>query len=140
MTRDGVDVSRFVRFLAVGLTNAIVSYTVYLALITVAPPVRFRVLLAQLASYGAGIAWSFVWNRRWTFASRGQVGAEAVRFVVSQLAFMVGSAVALQLLVERQHLDSRVAWLAVMGPVTVLNYFVLRSWVFARAKRSATTA
>lgn len=120
----------FVRFLTVGVSNTAVSFVTYVVMLRLLRVVDARVLLAQLASYGAGIAWSYLWNRRWTFASRGPRGPEAGRFVVSQLLIMVGSAVLLSAVVERTAFGPTVAWCVVMALVTVVNFLVLRLWVF----------
>ncbi|HEU4630927.1 MAG TPA: GtrA family protein [Gemmatimonadaceae bacterium] len=121
----------FARFLVVGVSNTAVSFVVYVALLRLLRPVDARVPLAQLASYGAGIAWSYGWNRRWTFASRGPHRREATRFVTSQLLAMIGSAALLTALVEGAGIGPRLGWCLVMGLVTVVNFLVLRLWVFA---------
>jgi putative flippase GtrA len=120
----------FARFLAVGLSNTAVSFLTYLGMLRLLRTVESRILLAQLVSYAAGIAWSYVWNRRWTFASRARHGPEMSRFVASQLAFMLGSALVLSAVVERTGLHPTLAWCLVMALVTVLNFLVLRLWVF----------
>lgn len=127
---DGAAGATFVRFLLVGLTNTGISFLAFLLALRFLPAMGARVLTAQLLSYGTGLVWSYVWNRRWAFGSTAAVGAEAGRFLLSQVALMTGSAVLLALVVERLRVDPRLAWVGVMGVVTILNFTVLRAWVF----------
>lgn len=128
--RGGTGVATFARFLTVGVTNTGISFLVFVVALHILPATGARVLTAQFLSYGAGLAWSYAWNRRWAFGSTAAVGAEAGRFVVSQVALMVGSALSLAAVVERLHVDPRLAWVGVMAVVTLLNFMVLQAWVF----------
>jgi putative flippase GtrA len=119
-----------IRFLLVGLSNFAVSYVVYALAMTALAGSPVRALTSQALSYGAGIAWSFVWNRRFTFGSRGAAGEEFGRFLASQLAMLGVSSLTLWLLVDRAGLPPHATWLAVMTLITLANYLVSRHWVF----------
>ena len=57
----------FLRFAAVGATNAALSYAVLCLLLVILSDHPWRAGLAQAVSYAAGTVWSFFWNRTWTF-------------------------------------------------------------------------
>jgi putative flippase GtrA len=117
-----------VRFGVVGVSNTLVSFAVFWAAHHLMPAMG-----AQCISYAVGMVWSYYWNRRWTFQSQAKVTSEASRFFTLQLAFMVVSAGLLGLLVDRMHLPSGAAWLAVMTFVTAANFLASRFWAFKKA-------
>ena len=121
------------RFLVVGLTNTALSYGVFRLCLWLLPAFAVRASVSQLTSYGSGIAWSFAWNRAWTFKSRGSPAPQAVRFVTLQVAMMGLSSAAVGLLVDCFHLWPTPSWVAVMGLVTLLNFAGSRYWVFRSA-------
>jgi putative flippase GtrA len=118
------------RFVLVGLSNTTISYSVFWAALHL--PMRGpRATVSQLASYGAGTAWSFVWNRRWTFQSDGHLGRQAARFLFLQAALAATSAALVGLAVDREQLPPTPSWLGVIAVVTVVNFLLSRSWVFS---------
>ncbi len=126
-----------VRFGVVGLSNTLVSFAAFHALLHVLDDVSVRASLAQFGSYALGIGWSFFWNRRWTFRSDGAAGAaperpasQFVRFATLQAVLMVGSATSLGVLVDQLQQPPTLMWILVMGVVTVLNYVLSRYWAF----------
>ena len=86
--------------------------------------------ISQAIGYAAGIGWSFLWNSLWTFKTGALSNRRFIRFVGTQLAFLVLSSVALGFAVDRMAWNSTVSWLAIMAVVTVANYLVSRSYVF----------
>jgi putative flippase GtrA len=118
------------RFLLVGATNFLVSYAVFLLAMAALPALAVRALLSQALSYAAGIGWSFVWNRRYTFRSTGSASAQLRRFLALQLALLAASSLALWALVDRAGLNAHACWFGVMTLVTLVNYWLSRRWVF----------
>lgn len=118
------------RFLLVGVTNFLVSYAVFLLAMWALPALAVRAMVAQALSYAAGIGWSFLWNRRYTFQSAGPANAQFRRFLVLQLALLACSSLAIGWLVDGAGLSAHVAWFAVMTIVTLANYTLSRRWVF----------
>lgn len=124
------------RFGVVGVSNALISYlALWLALAALAQT-RRRVLLAQAISYIAGLLWSFIWNRRWTFRASDGGARQLASFLALQLALLLATALALEWLVTSAGWAIYAAWLAVMIPATTLNFLAQRAWVFAAAGRS----
>jgi putative flippase GtrA len=118
------------RFLLVGATNFLVSYAVFVLAMWALPALTVRAMVAQALSYAAGIGWSFLWNRRFTFQSAGPASAQFRRFLVLQLALLAASSLAIGGLVDGAGLSANAAWLAVMTLVTLINYRLSRRWVF----------
>lgn len=118
------------RFLLVGVTNFLVSYAVFALALWSLPALPARTMLAQALSYGAGIGWSFLWNRRYTFQSSGPAAAQFRRFLALQLALLAGSSLAIGALTDLSKFNPHVAWFAVMTLVTLVNYALSRHWVF----------
>lgn len=119
-----------VRFLFVGLSNFAVSFGVYLIGIRLLPDNGTRALIAQALSYSVGIAWSFVWNKVFTFKSGGRSATELPRFLALQFSMLALSSLSLWLLVDQSRLHPTLSWIGVMGMVTVANFLGMRLWVF----------
>jgi putative flippase GtrA len=123
---------QFVRFLVVGLSNTLISYSVFLLLFHALDQASAPAAIAQIASYASGTVWSYYWNRIWTFKSKTSVLHEAPAFFVSQLVLLFISSAGLGLLVDYFGLPPTASWLAVMAFVTILNFVVLQKLVYKR--------
>ena len=84
--------SSFFRFVAVGLSNFAISLTVFRVLLALPWTFQFKASVCQLVSYATGTIWSFVWNRRFTFRSKGSIRGQALRFVSLQTGLALASA------------------------------------------------
>ena len=122
------------RFLLVGVSNTALSFVVFWLCLWVLPRHPVQATVAQLVSYVAGIAWSFLWNRRWTFRSRGPAAGQAVRFTVLQVALWLLSTGQIYLAVNYLGLPEWPSWVAVTGFITVVNFLGSRYWAFRDAQ------
>jgi putative flippase GtrA len=122
--------ARFARFLLVGLSNALVSFVVFQGLLRWFHDGALAVSLCQLASYTAGVAWSFYWNGRFTFRSQTLAAGQGLRFVVVQLALAGASAAGIALCVKGLGWAPTLSWFIIMAPVTLANFLLSRYWVF----------
>ena len=119
---------QLLKFLAVGVSNTLISYLVFL--------VCYNALLAgsaftsQAISYAAGIVWSFIWNRRWTFAGASGSGSSFITFLALQLMLLLLSSSSLALVKRTTDWNLNYAWVLVMGVVTALNFVVSKKFVF----------
>jgi putative flippase GtrA len=120
----------FARFIVIGVSNAGIGFGVYWLGLHSPWRVRFQATLSQLVAYAIGIAWSFYWNRRWTFRSTAPAGKQALRFTLLQIGCAVSSATALGLLVDTLHYNASWCWLGVMSVITVANFGLSRYWAF----------
>jgi putative flippase GtrA len=117
-----------IRFGVVGVSNTVIGFAAFWSLHHLMPAAG-----AQGVGYTLGGLWSYYWNRRWTFQSRGKVAGEASRFLSLQFGFMLLSSMLLGLLVDHAHLPSWPCWLAVSALITVLNFVASRYWAFKPA-------
>jgi len=122
---------RFFRFLLVGLSNALISFIVYLVMLALLPHAVGMTSLAQAIAYGAGTFWSYAWNRIWVFGSRNKVIKEGGRFLVVQVSLMLISMAAIGVAADGLGTDPVRAWIMVMAVITILNFLLLRWWTFA---------
>lgn len=130
---------RFSKFLVVGAANTLLSLAVFNVLIAFtgsgAPA-------ANAVAYALGIANSYFWNRRWTFADRKHVPAARTfpRFVVTNLA---GLAITTAVVAALEYATGGVPLLAalsrplLLNAIEVLAIMVGLVWNFTVSKRWA---
>ena len=131
---------KFPRFLAVGFSNFVVSFTVFRVLLALPWSSQFKASLCQLASYGAGTVWSFIWNRRFTFRSTEPILGQALRFVSLQASLALVTASLIGLSVDILELPPTPSWLAIMGVATIVNFLLAKRWVFRSTDSTGVTS
>lgn len=121
------------RFVLVGVTNAVIGWSVFSIMLGVdLLPEAGRAAVAQVCAYAVGVAWAFWANRTFAFGATGAAPAgQAMRFAVVQAGGLVASAAAIGLLVDGLGVAPFVAWLGTMSLVTLANYLLNLTWVFA---------
>ena len=120
----------FPRFVAVGLSNFVVSFAVFRVLLALPWSFQFKASLCQLASYAVGTIWSFIWNRSFTFRSKDPVLGQALRFVTVQASLALATALLIGLSVDVLELAATPSWLVIMSGATIVNFLVSKRWVF----------
>lgn len=131
----------FIRFNLVGILNTLVDFVVFTLLIAIG----LSNTLSQCLSYSAGIANSYVLNRRWTFAadfsSQPQASHPGRRTVdLGQLGrFLTVNLITLGLSLLLLHLFNGVWGLHVLVAkaialvfTTMVNFAGSKLWVFAK--------
>lgn len=113
------------RFGLVGVSNTVVDFAVFFLLTAAGAPAA----VAQAVAYGAGMANSYIWNRRWTFQVKRKANIkEVLRFLaVNGLSF--GASLAVLLAAERL----APLWLAKLAATIAgmaVNFIGSRYWVF----------
>ena len=87
---------QMVRFLVVGVANALVGLTVIFAAKAL---LAFGDVAANATGYGVGLTVSFVLNKSWTFNHKGEILASAVRFLgVFAVAYTINLTIVLALI------------------------------------------
>lgn len=131
---------RFVKFGLVGVMNTAVDFAVF----TLVSLAGVHYLAAQVVSYAAGTANSYVVNKFWTFKSTNSgAGATAdksvsrgagefFRFVLLNVGTLLLSLVCLYGLKTGLGLHELLAKLLVTGVTVVVNYVGSKLWVFHR--------
>ena len=120
------------KFLAVGVANTIVGLGVIYAMKLFA---RADDVSANIVGYAVGLAFSFVVNRRWTFAAHGDALGSLLRFLaIFALAYPANLAAVLMLI--KVGIDPY--WSQALGvvPYTVIFYVGSRWYAFRSSNGS----
>jgi putative flippase GtrA len=126
------DFIQFLKFNAVGLLNTLVDFAVF----TLLHSLGMLNTPAQVISYSAGTANSFIWNKKVTFRDRNRGNKEGfdrmqlVRFIVLNLVVLGISVLLIHLLTDRLGIHVLVAKVLVTFVTVIINFFGSRKWVF----------
>lgn len=136
VSMNQVEVTRFVKFAAVGAVGAIVDFSVLNLLILGFGWSKF---FANLVSVGCAITSNFTWNRLWTFpesrerALHTQFGKFAlvniIGLAINQIVFLTTDALIFAPLVDRP-LDYNLAKATAILVVLFWNFSVNRRWTY----------
>jgi putative flippase GtrA len=117
----------WMKFAAVGLANTLIGLSVIYAAKWF---LRFDDLAANLVGYGTGIAFSFAFNKRWTFNHFGDGPSAFFRFVaVLLVAYLVNLIAVIGAL--RLGINGFIAQALGVVPYAVLSYLGSKHLVFA---------
>ena len=122
----------FFRFIAVGFTNFLVSFSVFWLCLTTPFSFPLKASLSQLLSYSCGIIWSFYWNRRVTFRTTGSVIKQASRFISLQISLGIISVILIGYMVDFLDGPPTLTWVVVMTAITIINYLLSKFWAFKK--------
>lgn len=87
-------------------------------------------MLALLISSVIGITHSFIWNKKWTFKSKGEIRKEGIRFIsVYGIAFLI-NLVILALFVEKLMFDPKIGQIFALGVVSIISFYGHKYWSF----------
>ena len=76
------------KFGLVGISNAIIDFSLYTGLGTLVP--LDKVFLVKYFSGSMAMINSFYWNRKWTFKSKAKISRSALRFLIATLVSVWG--------------------------------------------------
>ncbi len=123
-------VIQFLKFNAVGLLNTLIDFAVF----TLLHSLGMINTPAQIISYSAGTANSFVWNKKVTFrdrnAGKGSDRLQLVKFIVLNLVVLGISVLLMHLLTDSFGLQVLIAKVLVTFVTVIINFFGSRMWVF----------
>ena len=130
------------RFALVGLTNFVVSFTVFWLSFNHMPAAVQRhvpaAAAANLLAYLAGMVNSFILNRTWTFRASGDTTAQALRFTIVNLASLALSTAVMFRFVDVLRYPELAVWVPTTLVVMTLNYLGCKHWAFARLAADRT--
>lgn len=123
------ELTRIARFLAVGVLNTFVGLGViyackYFGQLSDVP--------ANAIGYVVGVANSFFWNRRWTFAHAGRILPAATRFFGVFCVAYVANLTTAMIAIGTFGVNSYLAHAIATVPYTVLFYLGSRFFALAR--------
>lgn len=114
------------RFVFVGVLNTIVGVGAYFILLDL----NMYYLLASLLSHMIGVTNSFIWNKKWTFKSKGNPRKEGLKFIsVYGLTFLINLSL-LALLVEKFMFNPKIAGVFALGICAMISFFGHKYWSF----------
>jgi putative flippase GtrA len=120
--RSSVERRRIFRFYQAGAVNALVGYGAYALFVTLG----MNIYLAQITAHLAGMAFNFLTYNRYVF--RGHT-ASLLRYLMAYAGQYVISVGALAV-ASLAGLNSYLAGLAAIVFISVVNYFVLKVFVY----------
>ena len=130
---------QFQRFALVGISNTLICYLSYDLIYRLLGAQFLRAAIAQSMAYCIASMWSYALNKRWTFKNTGGRKNSGMRFAISQLAMYLIHTSSLSLLVDFLHWHARLTWFGLTAIVTVLNFLVLKYWVFPKENSKEKT-
>ncbi|MSN99538.1 hypothetical protein BHT95_11580 [Bacillus paralicheniformis] len=120
------NITTLARFGIVGAGNTLVDFAVFFLLTSL----RVSYLAAQLFSYSAGAANSYIWNRTWTFQVKEKAhGAEIVRFIIINLA-AAGSTFVLLYIFQKAGFSLFISKMSATVAGMAINFIGNKLWVF----------
>lgn len=123
---------QFVKFAIVGVSNTLLTaLVIYVAL----KLLNCSDFLSNIAGYTAGLANSFIWNRKWTFASKLSIKNTLLKFI---LTFAMSYAVQLGnlfLWLRYTSVDPYVCQLISMVIYTGINFTLNKLYTFKAHKQ-----
>src|SRR6185436_18069931 len=78
------------KFGLVGLSNAIIDFTLYTVLSALLGVPLDKVFLVKYFSGSVAMCNSFYWNRRWTFQSKAGIARSGPKFLIATLVSVWG--------------------------------------------------
>jgi putative flippase GtrA len=121
---------QWLRFVAVGVSNTLLSTLVFAALFHLG----VHYLLASSVAFALGALNSYVLNRRWTFRSRERRAPELARFTCVQIVGLGVDLALLSGLVELAGIPHVVAQVLAFPAASVVMFALSRQWAFKSAR------
>ncbi len=125
-------VVQFLKFNAVGLLNTLIDFAIF----TLLNSLGLVYTLAQVISYSAGTANSFILNKKVTFrdSDRGNKDSfdrmQLLKFIVLNLIVLGISLLLMHLLTDKLGIQVLISKVLVTFVTVIINFFGSRKWVF----------
>jgi putative flippase GtrA len=126
--------SPVVRFVAVGIASNLALYLLYLIITGLG--VGYKIAMTGL--YVLGIAQTFIANKTWTFAHRGEVRGSLVRYLVAYGLGYVLNLGTLLIFVDKFGLPHQLVQGLAVILVALCMFLMQRYWVFASGSQFAS--
>lgn len=126
-------VPQLARFACVGVSNTVLSYVAYVALVSAGLPY----LVAGAVGFAAGAVNGYRLNRRWTFRASDST-TRRMRYLIVQVASLFAATNLLWLVVSFGGVHRLIGYLLTIPVVTVASFAANRVWTFSRDDRRAS--
>lgn len=114
------------RFVAVGILNAIISVGSYFILLDI----NIYYLYSSLIAHIIGITNSFIWNKLWTFKSKGNLLKEYLKFNSVYVVTFVVNLILLIFFVEKFMFNPKIAGVLAIIIISIISFYGHRYWSF----------
>lgn len=120
---------QFLKFNAVGLLNTLIDFAIF----TLLTSFGLVYALAQVLSYSAGTANSFILNKKVTFKDSSQGDRlQLLKFIVLNLIVLGISLLLMHLLTDQLGLQVLLSKVLVTFITVIINFVGSRKWVFLK--------
>lgn len=123
---DTIFKKQIYRFVAVGILNAIISVGSYFILLDI----NIYYLYSSLIAHIIGITNSFIWNKLWTFKSKGNLLKEYLKFNSVYVVTFVVNLILLIFFVEKFMFNPKIAGVLAIIIISIISFYGHRYWSF----------
>lgn len=122
----------FFKFGLIGIINTGITIGSYAFILYI---VGMNFLVANMIGYLLGMINSYIWNKNWVFQVKENQFTTYVKFFIVNVAMLGLNTLGLFILVSVFQLNELLSQIAVVGVVTVINYFLTKKWTFGPLQR-----
>ena len=119
------DYSLFIKFCIVGVTNVIISYTVYYILLASG----LNYLLASAIAYITGMLNGYIWSSKFVFKKNKSINNMMKFFIVYISALFINLGI-MYIFVDTYNMHKLIAPIFAMGIGTIYNFTLNKIWTF----------
>ena len=122
---------QFFKFSIVGILNTFIGLGTILILYNI---YSVNYVLANVVGYILGLINSFIWNKKWTFKSKGPFSKEIIPFLITFIISYFANLVSVIFIVEVLKINPNISQVISMGIYTAVNFILNRKWTFSAIK------
>jgi len=118
--------AQFIRFAIVGLVSNFLLFLLYLAAVAAGAGPKS----AMSVLYALGVAWTFTFNRNWSFGHEGMASPAFMRYIVIYVAGYAVNWLVLLLFVDQWHWPHQWVQACMIVILAAALFFGQKFWVF----------
>jgi putative flippase GtrA len=115
----------FIKFCLIGVTNVVISYTIYYILLTLG----VNYLLANAIAYLIGILNGYIWSSKFVFNKNKSINNMMKFFIVYISALFINLGI-MYICVDYYNMNKLIAPIIAIGIGTIYNYSLNKIWTF----------
>tara|TARA_B100000965_G_scaffold8029_2_gene6199 strand:+ start:1089 stop:2252 length:1164 start_codon:yes stop_codon:yes gene_type:complete len=120
------------RFGLIGIIGNVINYLTYILLLEL---IGLNITASSILGYFLGCIISFHFGRTWIFGVRNEFKiTQFVKFIISHLIGCTIMSNIILFLNSNYTINSSLIWLLAAFPTIIINYYLLRKWVFNNRK------
>lgn len=127
MVKLWIDNFPFIKFCLIGVTNVVISYTIYYILLTSG----VNYLLAIAIAYLIGILNGYIWSSKFVFNKNKSINNMMKFFIVYISALFINLGI-MYICVDYYNINKLIAPIIAIGVGTIYNYTLNKVWTFKK--------